>query len=217
MEEKKALIYVDSRERCTSILDYLRKIALIEITTLPVGDYILSDRVVVERKTVEDFLSSLMDKRLFAQAIEMKRNFSSPILIIEGTDDIYSLRGINENAIRGAIASLSIDYGIGIIRTENETDTAKFLHLIAKREQLDENRPVSLRGEKKPALLEEKQRFILESLPNVSSVLAKRLLERFGSVQNVINASKKELGEVAGIGEGKAEEIVTTIRSRYKT
>ena len=217
MEEKKALIYVDSRERCTSILDYLWKNALIEIATLPVGDYILSDRVVVERKTVEDFLSSLMDKRLFVQAGDISRNFTSPILILEGTDDIYSLRGISENAVRGAIASLSIDFGIRIIRTENETDTAKFLHLIAKREQLDENRSVSLRGEKKPALLEEKQRFILESLPNVSSVLAKRLLEKFGSVQNVVNASKKELNEVEGIGEAKADEIVNTIRSRYKS
>ena len=215
VKEKKAKIYVDSRERCTQILDYLRRNGEIEMTTLEVADYILSDRVAAERKTVEDFLGSLIDKRLFQQAAEISRNFPHPLLIIEGTEDIYTLRGINENAVRGAVASLAIDFGISIIRTENELDTAKYLYMIAKREQLDENRSIALRGERKPALLEEKQRFIVESLPNVSAILARRLLERFGSVSNVMNASKKELLEVEGIGEGKAEEIVSTIRSRY--
>lgn len=214
-EEKRILIYVDSREKCTTILDYLRKNAAIEIRSLEVGDYILSDRVVVERKTTEDFLSSLIDRRLFSQATDLKRNFSTPILIIEGKEDLYSLRGINENALRGAITSLAIDYGIRIIRTNNEEDTAKYLHIIAKREQLEENRSISLRGEKKPEFLEEKQLYIVESLPNISSILARRLLERFGSVYGVMNATKKELQEVEGIGELKAEEIVNTIRSRY--
>jgi ERCC4-type nuclease len=57
---------------------------------------------------------------------------------------------------------------------------------------------------------------VIESLPNVSSVLARRLLERFGSVEGVIHASRKELMDVEGIGEGKADDISKTVRSRYK-
>jgi len=57
---------------------------------------------------------------------------------------------------------------------------------------------------------------MIESLPNVSAVLAKRLLEKFDSVEKVVNASEKELTEVEGIGDKKAEEIRNVIKSSYK-
>ena len=50
---------------------------------LEVGDYILSDQVAVERKTMDDFLNSIKDGRLFGQLTELNRNFESPILILE--------------------------------------------------------------------------------------------------------------------------------------
>jgi len=215
-EEKRIKIYVDVRERKTEILEILREKVDIDIKQLDVGDFILSDRICVERKTVGDFLSSIIDKRLFSQAGELARNFEIPILIIEGKEDLYSLSGIHPNAIRGAIASLAIDFGISIIPTKDEEDTANLLYIIAKREQEGEGREIPLRGERKPLLLEEKQRYVVESLPHVSAILAKRLLERFGSVYNVMNASKKELMNIEGIGEGKAEEIRRVIKSRYK-
>lgn len=212
---RKMKIFVDSREKCAGVLKILRENAEIEVKTLSVGDYILSDRVCAERKTVNDFLSSLLDKRLFSQAADLKGNFEKPVMIIEGKEDIYSIRGINPNAIRGAITSLALDFGISMFFSRDEADTASFLCMIAKREQEDEKRLVSLHGEKKPLGLEEKQVYVVESLPNVSSVLARRLLERFGSVQNIMNTSRKELIEVAGIGETKADEIMNTIRSRF--
>lgn len=214
-EEDNIRIIIDSREKCTNIIRTLREKAKVEIKHLEVADYLLSDRVAVERKTVEDFLASIIDKRLFSQATELARNFPIPLLVMEGRDDMYSLRGINPNAVRGAIISLSIDYGIPLIFTRDEEDTANFLYIIAKREQEEEKREVTLRGERKPVLLEEKQRYVIESLPNVSSVLAKRLLERYGSVAGVMKATRKELMEIEGIGEGKADEIVKTIISRY--
>lgn len=216
-EERRIKIFVDVRERNTGILKILREKVDIDIRQLDVGDFILSDRICVERKTVEDFLQSIIDKRLLSQAGELSRNFEIPILVIEGEKDLYSLREIHPNAIRGAIASLAIDFGISIIPTKDEEDTAHLLYIIAKREQEERGREIPLRGEKKPLLLEEKQRYVIESFPNISAVLAKRLLEKFGSVYNVMNASKKELMNLEGIGEGKAEEIVKIIRSRYKT
>lgn len=214
VENKKMKIIIDSRERCTEILKTLRENAEIEMQTLPVGDYILSDRICAERKTISDFLASLLDKRLFSQASDLSRNFIKPILFVEGTEDIYSARGIGVNAIRGAIAALAIDFGISVIFTKDESDTAGFLLTLAKREN-EEGRIASMHGEKKPPGLEERQIYIVESLPNVSAVLARRLLERFGTVQNMMNTSRKELMEVSGIGESKADEIINTIRSRF--
>ncbi|MFZ2455653.1 MAG: DEAD/DEAH box helicase [Candidatus Altiarchaeia archaeon] len=213
-EGKKMKIFIDSREKCTGILKILRDNAEIEIQTLPVGDYILSDRICAERKTVNDFLSSLLDKRLFSQAADLSRSFEKPIMLVEGKEDIYSIRGISTNAIRAAITALAIDFGISVIFSRDVEDTANYLCMIAKREQ-EEGRLISLHGEKKPLSLEERQIYVIESLPNVSAILARRLLARFGSVQNIMNTSRKELMEVTGIGEGKADEIMNTIRSRF--
>jgi ERCC4-related helicase len=215
-EEKKIKVYVDVRERNTHILRILREKATIELRQLPVGDFILSNRVGVERKTVGDFLQSIIDKRLLSQAKEISRNFEIPIMIIEGNEDIYSLRDIHPNAIRGALISLSIDFRMSLIPSEDEEDTANLLYLIAKREQEPEEKEIALRGERKPYSLEERQRYVVESLPDVSAVLARRLLERFGSVLGVVSASKSELMETEGIGEKKAKKIMDVVKGRYK-
>jgi len=215
-EEKKIKIYVDVRERNTEILRALREKATIEIRQLPVGDFILSNRVGVERKTTEDFLQSIIDKRLLSQANELSRNFEIPMMIIEGREDLYSMRDIHPNAIRGALISLSIDFGISVIPSVDENDTANLLYIIAKREQEPEEKEIALRGERKPFSLDERQRYVIESLPDVSAVLARRLLEKFGSVIDVVNASKKDLMEIDGIGEKKAKKIREVVKSKYK-
>ncbi|MBD3389158.1 MAG: DEAD/DEAH box helicase [Candidatus Altiarchaeales archaeon] len=209
-------VYVDVRERNSTILSALREKCDVELKQLPVGDFLLSDRVCVERKTMGDFLQSLVDKRLMAQVSEMRRNFQIPILMLEGVDELYAQRNIHPNAVRGAMASIAVDFDMPIIPTEDEEDTAQMLIALAKREQEDNRRIVALRGERKPELLKERQRYIVESLPNVSAVLADRLLERFGSVEAVITAQEKKLMETEGIGSKKASDIRKVVKSKYK-
>ena len=215
-KNNKIKIFVDARERNSEISKILRRSADVKVSQLPVGDYILSDRVCVERKTVYDFVQSIIDKRLMQQASELSKNFAIPIIMVEGAQNMYGIRQIHPNAIRGAIASLAVNFKISIIPTQNEEDTANLLYIIAKREQEDEERTVALRGEKKVMSMPEKQQFIVESLPNVSAVLARRLLEHFGSVQNVVNAGEFELKQVEGIGAVKAREIRQVVKSQYE-
>ena len=47
-------------------------------------------------------------------------------------------------------------------------------------------------------------------------MLARRLLKHFGSVERIMVAKKKELMEVEGIGEKKAEEIRKVVREKYE-
>ncbi|MFH0861560.1 MAG: DEAD/DEAH box helicase [Candidatus Altiarchaeota archaeon] len=209
-------VIVDVRERNREIMSALRDKCELDLIQLPVGDYLLSERVCVERKTMKDFLQSIIDKRLLAQLTEMRRNFEIPILIIEGLDGLYTQRNIHPNAVRGLIAAIAVNFNIPIIPTEDEQDTAQMLIAIARREQEENCREVALRGERKPRLMHERQRFVVESLPNVSAVLADRLLRRFGSVEDVITANEKELEEVEGIGEKKAKEIRKVVRGGYE-
>ena len=212
-DSPKPIIYVDTREFRSDVVKYLSENYSIVAKQFEVGDYIISDRIAIERKKVEDFLESLKDGRLFSQMVEMRRNYEVPILIIEG--ESLFIRGFHENSIYGALASIISDYKIPIIFTKDARETAKFIEALMRRE-LGERGEVSLRKEKRAMSTEERQRYIIESLPNVSAKLSQRLLEYFGSVKDVINAEVGELIQVKGIGRKTAEEIYDIVNAKYK-
>lgn len=212
--EKLPLVFADSREGNSKVIRHLSEMEIdVKIQSMAVADYQVSDEVAIERKTAKDFVDSIVDKRLFKQARELSEEFKRPLMILEG-DDLYSGM-INPNAIRGSIASIALDFGISIIPTRNTQDTAAMIKRIAIREQSGEKVPIQIRTDKKPVSLFEQQLFIIESLPNIGPVNAKNLLEHFGSVSNVINASESELQEVEGIGLKTAKSIRNVIDSKY--
>ncbi len=216
-DEKRLKIIADHRETPSGVVDELVKLGVeVEACQLSVGDFILSDRVGVERKSAGDFLQSIVDKRLLSQAKLLRETFERPVLILEGKS-LFFRRAIHPNAIRGALAALTVDLGIPILPTRDEKETALTLMAIAKREQISEVREVAIRGEAKGLTLPENQRFIVEGLPGVSAVLAKRLLEHFETVERIMCASEKELQEVKGIGKEKANTIRKVLTAIYGT
>lgn len=58
--------------------------------TLTVGDYVLSDRICIERKSVStgDLFSSFTSGRLHQQVINMDRYYERPVLLIEFSENI---------------------------------------------------------------------------------------------------------------------------------
>ncbi len=212
-EQVKPKLYVDTREFRSDVVKYLAENYNIVPKQLGIGDYLISDRVVVERKRVDDFLESLKDGRLFSQILEMKKNYAAPVIVIEG--ESLFIRGFHENAIYGSLASIVADYQIPVIFTKDARETAKLIEALVRREE-NRGREVSLRKERRPMSDEERQRYIVESLPNVSAKLSKRLLEHFGSVREVINAEVSELIQVKGIGRKTAEDIYEIVNKKYQ-
>ncbi len=187
------------------------------VETLETGDYVLSDRVAVERKEVDDFLQSMIDgdRDLFQQFKEVSNAYDRPVLIIEG-DGLYTRRNIHPNAIRSTIASIAIDFGGSVLRTRDSDDTAEMLETIARREQEDDDRTVSLHGSKEAKTLTEQQRYVVASITEVGPVTAERLLEHFGSIRAVMNAGRDELVEVEGIGDVLADHVHDIITADYE-
>ncbi|MBU2638990.1 MAG: DEAD/DEAH box helicase [Nanoarchaeota archaeon] len=209
-------IFADTREQHSGVAkELVSKGVSVKMQKLMVGDFIVSDRVGVERKTIADFVDSLIDQRILQQAKELKQNFEKPLMIIEGTDDLYSVRKVHPNAIRGMIAAIAVSFGIPIVHTKNPQDTAELLIAIAKREQKSESSDFTLRTEKKPLTLKEQQEYIVQSFPNVGTQLSRDLLLKFGSVKKIVNASHDELREVEKIGLKKAEEIRKVVDEDY--
>lgn len=213
-KEELPVVFADTREGNSKVIRHLSEMEIdVKVQAMAVGDYQVSDEVVIERKTAKDFVDSIVDKRLFKQARSLMEEFKRPLIILEG-DDLYNGM-INPNAIRGSIASIALDFGISIIPTRNAQDTAAMIKRIAIREQSGEKTPIQIRTDKKPVNLWEQQLFIIESLPNIGSVNAKNLLEHFGTVANIINASESQLQEVEGIGKKTAANIRKVVDSKY--
>ncbi|WP_430504136.1 DEAD/DEAH box helicase [Haloparvum sp. PAK95] len=212
-------VVVDQRELDSNIARDLSKRDELttRLETLAVGDYVLSDRVAVERKAAADFVDSLLDgdRSMFEQVGELSRGYSRPVVVVEGAD-LYNQRNVNPNAIRGALASLAVDFGMSVLRTEDEEDTAELLETIARREQETRDREVSVHGEKTTKTLGEQQEYVVSSIADIGPVTARSLLEHFGTVEEVMTATEDELEDVDGVGQVTAERIRNVVGSDYE-
>ncbi|WP_416838174.1 DEAD/DEAH box helicase [Haloferax sp. DFSO52] len=212
-------IVVDQRELDSHIARTLSKRddLTTRLETLAVGDYILSDRVAVERKSVSDFLDTLTggDRSIFEQVADLTRHYARPLLIIEGRG-LYEERNIHPGAIRGAISSVAVDFGVSVLFTEDEDDTAEMLATIATREQTDRERSVSVHGGKSAKTLDEQQEYVVSAIADIGPVTARTLLEAFGSVEAVMTANEDDLQEVRGVGKVTAERIREVVGSEYR-
>jgi len=213
-------VVVDQRELDSNIARELSKRDEVEtrLETLSVGDYVLSDRVAVERKTHGDFLDTLLggDRSIFEQARDLTRHYTRPVLVLEGDGDLYAERNVHPNAIRAALASLAVDWGISVVHTRGEDDTAEMVETIAEREQTDNDREVSAHGEKAAKTLGEQQEYVVSSIADVGPVTARSLLEEFGTVEAVMTAREDDLTEADGVGQVTAERIREVVGSDYQ-
>lgn len=215
-ENNKITIYADSREAGSKVVAILKNRCAVIENQLATGDYLLSDRVGVERKVAGDFLQSIVDGRLFRQLSDLKNTFAVPVVIIEGETLFDDNRKIHPNAIRGAVASIATEYSIPIIWTKNQLETAEMLIAIAKREQLELKNAVSLRGKRKFRSPNQMQEYLLAGLPKISTLTAKKLLKHFGSPEKVFAASEEQLKEVDGIGDKLAKKIRYILSKQYE-
>lgn len=167
----------------------------IDFESLEVGDFIVKD-VVIERKTVSDFLSSMISKRLSAQ-LESLQQYEKKFLLIEGIEEksLYSdSDGINPNAIRGFLLDIILKYKVPVIFSKNFEDTAKFLIVLAKKSEKEMN----IRIGRKSRNHDEQKQFILEGFPGIGAKTAKKLIMEFGSIRNILGASEEDLKRVLG-------------------
>src|SRR3989344_2463307 len=195
---KKAIkIIVDYREKNSLVSSVLVGLGFeVEFQNLKVGDYIVNG-IAVERKTVSDFISSMINKRLSNQLEELQQ-YKKKLLIIEGIEEqeLYSdsSEGMHPNAIRGFLLSILLKYNVPIIYTKNSEDTAKFLSVLAKKTEKEPSLNIS----KKNLTKKERMQFILESFHGIGPKTAKKLLKKFKTIKNIINLSKEDLEKEIG-------------------
>ena len=213
-ETKKPKIVADNREP-DEICDSLESLgAELEMRQLSLGDYQLSDKVVVERKTRADFESSIIDGRLFSQIAALSEAIERPVIVVEGNPSEESR--LSRAALLGAYSSLIADFSCTLFFTKSPFATAEILFAIAHHEQMVKKRQNSVYAKRKAHTLSEQQLAMVEALPEIGPTLARALLAYFDTVENVMTAPISELTLVGKIGKKKAETIRKMLVTRYK-
>ncbi len=180
-----------------------------------VDRYILSKRLAVERRTGSTFLRGIQDKTLFTSAIYMREHFEIPVLIVEGPVD-YAYTAFDPQAARGALCSMMLVYGVTVLSTPDVGETVALLAMMARQEQTGVPE-ISLIPKRKATDLADMQRRVVEMLPGCGMTMARELLQSFGSVKRIVNATEAELRGMRGIGAKRAAEICRVFNAEYES
>ncbi|RPH94144.1 MAG: nuclease [Calditrichaeota bacterium] len=216
----KLVLKMDFRERQSGVALELKKYddeLTIEMANLRMGDYNLADQLIIERKTLSDFLQSIKDGRLFRQAYQMAFSSHRAVIIIEG-DDAHDCH-MKREAIQGALVHLNVILGIPLIRSHGIGETAQLIHFMAEqwcREKTARVKPPIVRRFGHPLSKRNRQKMsVLQMLPHIGCARALELLQKFGTIRNVINQQPTELHKTKGIGEHLANEIVNFVNEPF--
>jgi len=208
--KEKLKIIIDTREKNSLIPSELSTLGFqIEFKHLPVADYLVKD-IAIERKTISDFKSSIINKRIFTQLLELKQ-YPKHLLILEGfSENVYG-PGLHENAFRGFLLSVALEYKIPIIFTQNEKDTAKYLYVLSSKKEKT-NHPI--RASKIFKSKSQQVQHILEGFPNLGPVKIKSLIAKFKSLKNIINAKESDLHPILG---SRTPDFIKLINHKFKS
>ncbi len=214
-------IIVDDRERGCRVPSLLEELgATVKYMRLTLADYVVAENVGVERKTVNDFINSIIDKRLFEQVKGMLNAFEKTILIVEGElGRGLRYRMVGRRQVFGALSAVAL-MGASTIFTENEEDTAYVIYSLARRLQEGGRRkayvsPSKLRHAKGGKTLREAQVNLIASIPGISYDLAEKILRHFGSPRRFFAAHSHELKKVEGLGEKRAKKIIEILDTSF--
>jgi DNA excision repair protein ERCC-4 len=201
-------VVADERERASGVPDELSKLNVrVYFSKLSVGDYVLSPEVAVERKSIPDLISSIYDSRIFLQASRIASAYAKPYLLIEGDSKEVERLTRNLKSYYGAIASVTLAYGLRVLFTANKAETAVAISELLRNVRA---RPVPHQMSETPPRsksFSQQQVYLISSLPGVGRKLAERLLRKYGSPRRVMSLTQGELSMTPGIGWKRAEKI----------
>jgi len=204
-------IQVDYREKHAKLPELLRIAGFdLEIKHLPVCDYAIEHAIYIERKTGRDLAVSIIDGRLFKQAGKMKQSSTRCLFLIEGSPFDTNI-DISPESIKGALLCLQAIWYIPVLYAADSGQACLIFTMITKQWN-NLSHHVQLRHGYRPKKLITRKLHLIQGLPQVGPKLAKRLLDRFASVQNIMNASEVELMKVEGIGNNKAKLIRSVLK-----
>ena len=222
-ESDGVIVSIDHREGKSALAARLRQEGLtVEVINLPVGDIRISDRILIERKTSRDFVDSLLDGRLLDQATRLVGAAPRAMLILEGSD-LFQHRAVSGQAIMGALATLTLDYGLPVVTSSDTAETARFVAVSARREasmleHLSAQAQARMRASEHPDLFNDaEEKKSTEAANAISENLFEKSIPVLDATQDAQVESKRKqshgitrsmLEQVPGVGPALASRIL---------
>ena len=208
-------LIIDSREtkRIKSATRYYENLDYeVTVSTLDTGDYLFNNKVVYEFKTMNDYMNSISDGRVFNECINQSYEYPYHFCIIQGSNyDLKRALDYSNISMRQYIGSISrlntyttvinCMGGVNLAYYTMHTQTKKCLDNMGKVKQFkckEYNTAFNI---------------LAYTIPRVSSVRADRIVETLGleTVNDIVGLTKEQLLSVDGIGENLADNIIKHI------
>jgi ERCC4-type nuclease len=201
------VIHCDWRERAGGVPDLLVKAGCqVDFAQLPVGDYIIAERILIERKSSADLDASIKSKRLFEQIGRASGAYDRVVLLVESGWGSLPLRGRV-----GGLAKLVRAYpNVSVVQVADAEELVMWIVRLEMQEQGEsgERRSILDPSLRKQRMSDDQLRAsMLAHLPGVGPKAAQALLQAHGSIAQIASLDPKQLRKVEGIGRVRALRI----------
>ncbi|NEW84590.1 MAG: hypothetical protein GZ094_19790 [Mariniphaga sp.] len=218
----KVNLKIDFRELRSGVVEEIGKRAdkiSFELVTLPVGDYLIEDKLIIERKTLSDFLVSIKNGRIFQQAYRMAQSGKNGLIILEGDKSMVDSSSMSRKAVQGALIHLEVFVGIPVIRSLNVQETAALmvdiLHQCQQQQLPRQKHIISGNPGIQINKMQRQKLFLIQNLPGIGTNKGMMLLKTFGTIEKIMNTSQVDLTKVKGIGKKLAERIYAVLHDPF--
>jgi len=206
-------ILIDSREP-DRIYQLLKKKVDIKKEFIEVADYLLDNGYAVERKD-DDLLNSIISHRIWEQLNNLC-NYEHPILAYN-VENLWKMfyfsqsRYVHKQYL-GVMTTLCTKYpNLKVVPYHGEDQFIEFILSLEKKihDTGDKTRPAPMM--RKARSIEQRKENCLSGIEGISIGKAQKLLDCFGSIKNISNASEDELKMVEKIGPKLAKNVWETL------
>lgn len=211
-----ARVVADERERASGVPEELSKLNVrVYFSRLPVADYVLNPELAVERKSVRDLVSSVYDSRLFYQAAKISAAYAKPFLLVEGDSKEVESLASNLKSFYGAIANVTLAYGLRVLYTANPRETALAIAELLNHARAKPLARMPSEMPPKAKSVPQQQLYLVSSIPGIGRKLAERLLSKYGTPRRVMSLTAGEFAMTQGVGWKRAEKIREVLDTRF--
>ena len=217
------ILYIDNRER-SGLEEAVKRHATKQKIKWAVNQNLITDycygTLGIEAKTMADYIQSLQSGHLQHQLENMDDNFHRMVLVIHGRIDKYvsdmRKRGGRTPYARieamfiGSLARFDVDFDMSIMHFDTASAAARWIVTRCKKDGTigTVNTYRTLRRTSSEDVRIDGLRAI-----GCSEAIAKRLLDRFGSIAEISGAGLKEMMALEGIGKIRAKTIQKALNS----
>jgi ERCC4-type nuclease len=208
-ESEKQYIFNALKDKCKEV----------EQKQLEIGDYLLDNGFVIERKE-DDLIQSITSKRIWEQLSNLQQ-YPHPILAITIQNLWKSMYFTNSRwihtAYTGFLTTLMVSYpNLKVVFFEDTEEFVRFVVSLDKKihDEGTSERPKML--QRKCLTQNDRIENVLTGVKGISVRTAKKILQEKSSIKAVCDSTKEELMEIPDIGEKTAKDIIDTLCGEYE-